>query len=250
LTRLASAEAASVADAATAASTQPGVLRRRIPSSGQEVPAVGMGTWQTFTGRDLDRPDQLEPLAEVLRIFHAAGGRVVDSSPMYGSAEDVAGLLSERLGINADLFMATKVWTSGKEAGVKQMEASLAKLRRKSIELMQVHNLVDWQQHLETLREWKQAGRIEYIGITHHAPGKFEEMENIIAKEKIDFVQLPYSVAMRSAELRLIPAAKENGVAILVMQPLRENPRSRGPRLGEGLRLELVRSVPEVGSRQ
>ena len=206
---------------ATPPTSRPGdaMLKRVIPSSGESIPVIGMGTWQTFNVRDMDRPEQLTPLEEVLRIFFDAGGRVIDSSPMYGSSEDVVGLLSERAKINGELFIATKVWTTGKDAGAKQMEASMAKLRRSKLELMQVHNLVDWQNQLATLRDWKQQGRFRYIGVTHFSPAKFDDLEQIIRRERIDFVQLPYSVAMRQAEPRLIPAAKDSGVAILVMRP-------------------------------
>lgn len=195
------------------------MLTRKVPSTGELIPAIGMGTWRTFMLRDMDDAEQLRPLEAVLKMFFDAGGRVVDTSPMYGSAEDVTGLLAEKLGINDELFIATKVWTNGVEAGVKQMEASLSKLRRKSIELMQVHNLVDWQNQLATLREWKARKRFKYIGVTHYAPGQFDEVEKIVRNEKIDFVQLPYAVSLRAAENRLIPAARDAGVAILVMQP-------------------------------
>jgi diketogulonate reductase-like aldo/keto reductase len=156
----------------------------------------------------------------VLRLFYDAGGRVIDSSPMYGSSEEVTGMLTEKLGLNRDLFFATKVWTTGKEPGIKQMEASLAKLRRQKLELMQVHNLVDWKEQLATLRDWKQEGRFKYIGVTHHSLGKFDDLEQIVRNEKIDFVQLPYSITVRGAESRLLPAAKDSGVAVLVMRPL------------------------------
>jgi diketogulonate reductase-like aldo/keto reductase len=203
--------------------TQPAgsaMLKRAIPSTGEMIPVIGMGTWQTFDVRDMSDAAKLAELETVLRVFFDAGGRVIDSSPMYGSSEEVTGVLTEKLGMNRDLFFATKVWTTGKEAGVKQMEASLAKLRRQKLELMQVHNLVDWKEQLATLRDWKQQGRFKYIGVTHYSPGKFDELEQIVRNEKIDFVQLPYSITVRGVEQRLLPAAKDSGVAVLVMRPL------------------------------
>jgi len=196
------------------------MLKRPIPSTGELIPCIGMGTWQTFDVRDPEDPARLAPLEEVLKLFFDAGGRVIDSSPMYGSSEDITGLLTEKLGMNRELFFATKVWTTGKDAGAKQMEASLAKLRRQKLELMQVHNLVDWKEQLATLRDWKQQGRFKYIGVTHYSPSKFGELEQIVRNEKIDFVQLPYSITVRTVEERLLPAAKDNGVAVLVMRPL------------------------------
>jgi diketogulonate reductase-like aldo/keto reductase len=203
--------------------TQPAasdMIKRAIPSTGETIPVIGMGTWQTFNVRDLDDPSKLAPLEEVLKLFYAAGGRVIDSSPMYGSAEEVTGLLTDKLGMNRDLFFATKVWTQGKDPGIKQMETSLARFRRQKLELMQVHNLVDWQTQLATLRDWKQQGRFKYIGVTHYSPSQFDTLEQIVKNEKIDFVQLPYSITVRAVEQRLLPAAKDNGVAVLVMRPL------------------------------
>ena len=195
------------------------MLTRTIPSSGEAVPAVGMGTWQTFDPPSMSA-EALAPLEEVLRIFRDAGGRLVDSSPMYGKSEDVTGLLSERIGANRELFIATKVWTSGERAGVRQMEESMRLLRRpQRLELMQVHNLVDWRTHLATLRRWKEAGRVRYIGVTHYQTHAFDELERIVRGERVDFVQLPYSIALRDAERRLLPAAADSGTAVLVNRP-------------------------------
>jgi len=183
---------------------------------------IGLGTWQTFDVGDA--AEERTPLTEVLRRFLAAGARVIDSSPMYGRAEQVTGDLLAGLGGDAagQPFLATKVWTSGKQAGIEQMERSLARLRRKRIDLMQVHNLLDWQTHLPVLREWKQAGRIRYLGVTHHAHGAFAELERVVRTESVDFVQLPYSMADRAAEARLLPAARDTGTAVLVMRPFEE----------------------------
>jgi diketogulonate reductase-like aldo/keto reductase len=199
------------------------MLTRKIPSTGESVPAVGLGTWQTFDPPSLDEPS-LRPLEQVLQTFFDLGGRVVDSSPMYGKAEQVTGDLSTRLKINERLFIATKVWTRGKEAGIKQMESSLQKLGRANgkLDLIQVHNLVDWQTHLATLRQWKEQGRVRYIGITTSVVSAFDQMARIMSSEPIDVVQLNYSLATRDAEQRLLPLAKDKGIAVLVNRPFEE----------------------------
>ena len=194
------------------------MLKRAIPSSGEEVPIIGMGTWQTFDPAVVDEAS-LAPLADVLRVFAGAGGTVVDASPMYGKSESVTGQLTERLKLNHRLFIATKVWTRGERAGVQQMERSLAELRRDRVELMQVHNLVDWRTHLATLRRWKDKGRVRYIGVTHYQVSAFGELEAIVRRERLDFVQLPYSAALRDAEARLLPTAADTGTAVLVNRP-------------------------------
>jgi diketogulonate reductase-like aldo/keto reductase len=193
------------------------MLMRKIPRTGEALPAVGMGTYDTF---DVGGAGQRAPLLEVMRLFHAAGGRVIDSSPMYGQAEETVGAVLAEVGKPAGMFLATKVWTDGKEAGALQMKASMRKMGSPDkIDLMQIHNLRDWKAHLATLREWKAAGRVRYIGITHYQLGAFGEMRSIIEKEGIDFVQLPYSLAVREAEKALLPAAEASKVAVLVMRP-------------------------------
>ena len=147
------------------------------------------------------------------------GGRVIDTSPMYGRAEDVIGDLTATLGIRDKPFLATKVWTRGQENGIRSMERSMVRLRTKQIDLMQVHNLVDVQTHLATLREWKEQGRIRYIGITHYESGAFGEVEKIMRSEKLDFVQINYSIMEREAEERVLPLAQERGIAVLVNRP-------------------------------
>src|SRR5688500_1275806 len=194
------------------------MLKRPIPSTGEEVPIIGMGTWQTFDPAVVDEAS-IAPLADVLRVFAGAGGRVVDASPMYGKSESVTGRLTERLKLNDRLFIATKVWTRGGRAGVQQMERSLAELRRERVELMQVHNLVGWRTHLTTLRRWKDEGRVRYIGVTHYQVSAFGELEAIVRRERLDFVQLPYSAALRDAEARLLPTAADTGTAVLVNRP-------------------------------
>lgn len=193
------------------------LIRRPIPSTGELVPAVGLGSWQTFD------TDDLAPITPVLARFLALGGRVIDSSPMYGQSEAAIGKMLAALR-KADPrtpapFLATKVWTRGKRDGIAQMKRSLARLGTPKLDLMQIHNLVDWKTHLATLRDWKAAGTIRYLGITHYAQSELATMQKIIETERLDFVQLPYSLAERAAEQRLLPAAAAAGVAVLVMEP-------------------------------
>ncbi len=191
--------------------------RRAIPSSGEQLGIIGCGTWQTFDVGNAE--EDRKRLAEVLRILFDAGGAVVDSSPMYGRSEAVTGDLLTQLGMHDRAFVATKVWTRGAAEGVRQMEESMRLLQHKRIELMQIHNLVDWRTHLKTLRAWKQEGRIKYLGITHYTESAFGELESIMRAEKLDFVQLNYSLDDRAAEARLLPLAAERGIAVLVNQP-------------------------------
>jgi diketogulonate reductase-like aldo/keto reductase len=193
------------------------LIHRAIPESGEEIPVIGMGTWQTFMVED--REEVLAPLREVMRSFYELGGRVLDSSPMYDPAEQVAGDLAAELGLVDDLWVATKVWTEGREEGIAQMEQSMAELRRPNIELMQVHNLVDVGVHLETLQEWKEAGRFRYIGITNTSAQRYPAVEALLDDERIDFVQTNYSLAERQSAERILPAARERGVAVMVARP-------------------------------
>ena len=193
---------------------------RPIPRTGEILPVVGLGTWQTFdVGASAE---ERAPLAEVMRLFLQGGGRVVDSSPMYGRAESVAGDIVAAAGQLPRPFLATKVWTTGKSQGEAQMRESMRRLRTDRIDLMQVHNLLDWETHLPVLRAWKEQGRIRYLGITHYSPSSFPLLEKLMATEKVDFVQLPYSISSREAEKRLLPAAADAGVAVLVMRPFEE----------------------------
>ncbi|MFP2906189.1 aldo/keto reductase [Pyxidicoccus sp. 3LFB2] len=193
------------------------MLTRPIPSTGEALPVIGLGTWQTF---DVGAAaSERAPLAEVLRRFLASGARLIDSSPMYGRAELVTGDVLDSIGELKTPFLASKVWTTGKSEGLTQLRDSVQKMGRGRMDLMQVHNLVDWRTHLPVLREWKAAGRIRYVGVTHYSRGAFDDLERAIREEKLDFVQLPYSLAQRDAEARLLPAAAEHGVAVLVMQP-------------------------------
>jgi diketogulonate reductase-like aldo/keto reductase len=196
------------------------ILTRPIPSSGEAIPAVGLGTWRTF---DVGAGGGARaPLKDVLRRFVELGGRVIDSSPMYGAAESVAGDLAAELQVADRLFWATKVWTSGREAGIRQMEQSLERLRVRRLDLMQIHNLLDWRTHLRTLREWKQAGRVRYIGVTHYTAGAYDELERVLRAEALDFVQVNYSLGERDADRRILPLARDRGMAVLVNRPFSE----------------------------
>jgi diketogulonate reductase-like aldo/keto reductase len=192
------------------------LLSRPIPSTGEKLPALGLGTWQTFDVSG-GRVAEVQP---VLDRFLELGGRVIDSSPMYGNAEAAVGaMLRARSDPSARPFLATKVWTSGKQDGIAQMRRSAERFGVKQIDLMQVHNLQDWKTHLPVMREWKQAGTFRYIGVTHYQHSAFDELERIIRREKIDTVQLPCSAADREAEKRLLPAARDAGVAVLILSP-------------------------------
>jgi aryl-alcohol dehydrogenase-like predicted oxidoreductase len=195
----------------------PRMHTRTIPSSGIDVPVIGLGTWRGFdVGADADARARL---TDVLRALFDAGGRVIDSSPMYGTSEEVAGDLLATLQAHDRAFVATKVWTEGRQAGISQMEASMRKLRDTRIELMQIHNLVDWRTHLPTLRAWKKEGRIAHLGITHYRDDAHEALEAVIRAEAVDAVQLNYSIDNRAAEQRLLPLAADRGVAVLVNLP-------------------------------
>jgi aryl-alcohol dehydrogenase-like predicted oxidoreductase len=193
------------------------MLTRPIPSSGTPLPVVGVGTWRGFdVGADASARAQR---ADVLRALFDAGGRVIDSSPMYGSSEEVAGALLTQLQAHDRAFVATKVWTEGREAGIAQMTESMRKLQHPRIELMQVHNLVDWRTHLDTLRAWKREGRIGHLGITHYRDDAHAQLEAVIRAETLDSVQLNYSIDNRASEARLLPLAADRGVAVLVNLP-------------------------------
>lgn len=193
---------------------------RAIPSSGQVLPVIGLGTWQTF---DVGASAAARaPLAEVLRLFSAAGGQVIDSSPMYGAAEAVVGALVAEAGLHERLFLATKVWTSGRAAGIAQMEHSLARLRAQQIGLMQVHNLLDVEAHASTLAEWKRAGRVRHVGITHWSAPAYGEVERQLKARAWDTLQINYSLAEPDSAERLLPLAQDRGIAVIVNRPFAE----------------------------
>lgn len=196
---------------------QGSILKRVIPSSGEKLPVVGVGTWQTF---DIaGETEERNALKEVMSILLQKGGSVVDSSPMYGKSEQVVGDLSTELKINDKLFVATKVWTTGRDNGIRQMNESLRLLRRDKIELMQIHNLTDWETHLKTIRNWKEQGKFKYIGLTHYTDSAHDRLVSILGREKVDFIQINYNLLERNAEKKLLPYAQDNGVAVIINQP-------------------------------
>ena len=193
------------------------IRTRKIPKGGARLPVIGLGTWQTFDiGGD---PDARAQRQDVLRLLFEGGGSVIDSSPMYGRSEAVVGDLLTAMGDRDRAFLATKVWTWGEDKGIRQMKASLENFRTPRIELMQIHNLVDWQVHLRTLRQWKEAGTFRHIGITHYTDSGLDELIEVMRAEDVDFVQMAYSIGARAAEDKLLPCAAERGVAVLVNRP-------------------------------
>jgi diketogulonate reductase-like aldo/keto reductase len=193
------------------------LLTRPIPSSGETVPVIGLGTWQVFDVGSA--ATERQALEEVMSRFVALGGRVVDSSPMYGRAEQVVGDIAAKLNLHSSLFLATKVWTTGKDEGIASMERSLARMKSQKLDLIQVHNLVDVRTQLATLRQWKERGRIRYLGITHYTESAYPEVAKVLRSEKVDFLQINYSLAERGAEKELLPLAQDRGVAVLANRP-------------------------------
>ena len=190
------------------------VIKRTIPASGEEISLMGMGTYSTFSH---DTP--MEQLGEVMQAFFDHGGQMIDSSPMYGPAEGIVGDLLKTTQNTAGYFAATKVWTDGREAGIRQMNESMRLMGVETMDLMQIHNLRDWKIHLETLKEWKQQGRIRYLGITT-SHGRFHgELEAIMKTEPLDFVQLTYSIGNRVTDARLLPLALDMGIATIINRP-------------------------------
>ena len=192
-------------------------ILRKIPKSGELLPVIGLGTYDAF---DIgNNPTDRDPAKEVLKRFVELGGTIVDSSPMYGRAETVVGDLSAELSVNGKLWIATKVWTSGRESGIAQMHDSFRKLRREKIELMQVHNLQDAKTHLATLRDWKKSGKIKYLGVTHYHAGAYGALEQAIKSGDMDFMQLNYSIVERDAEQRMLKLAADVGTAVIANRP-------------------------------
>ena len=193
------------------------MLTRPIPSTGEPLPVIGCGTYPAF---DVGVGTAgYRRLPDVLNTLFAAGGSVIDTSPMYGRAEDVTGKLLEDSGSQKRAFIATKVWTRGRTAGIAQMERSLALLKTKRLDLMQVHNLVDWGTHLDTLAGWKKDGRVRYVGVTHYTSSAFDDLADVMERAPIDFVQLNYSLDDLEAAERLFPIAEARGIAVLVNRP-------------------------------
>jgi diketogulonate reductase-like aldo/keto reductase len=190
---------------------------RKIPVSNEELPVIGVGTWQTFDVGST--PGEREPLEQVLKLLFEKGGSVIDSSPMYGRSEQVVGEILQKSELHKHPFLATKVWTNGKEEGIRQMNRSFELMKTEKMDLMQIHNLVDWKTHLATLRKWKEEGKVRYLGITHYHEGAFDQVEKVMKSEQLDFVQINYSLRSRSAENRILPLAAEKGIAVLINQP-------------------------------
>ncbi|MFY1663795.1 aldo/keto reductase [Pseudomonas sp. Pseu.R1] len=226
LTLAAGVSAALAFDSAAAASNEPStsspsggrtMLTRDIPSSGEALPMIGVGTYRNFDvgpGRE-----EYQSLPQVLDALFRAGGTVIDSSPMYGRAEQTTGELLSIHRPRSPAFLATKVWTRGAKEGIAQMEASFRLLQTDRIDLMQIHNLLDWKAHLPTLRQWKEQGRIRYIGITHYTSSAYDEVEAVLKAEKLDFLQINYALDDRAVEARLLPLCRERGVAVICNRP-------------------------------
>jgi len=212
---LAASLGAGLQGAATAATGK--MHQRKIPSSGEALPVVGCGTWVGF-GHAPGTPEYARLPAVVEALFDA-GGSVLDSSPMYGLAEKTTGEILAKSSRRSQAFLATKVWTTGREAGIRQMQESMKLLGTQKLDLMQVHNLVDWQIQLQTLKEWKSQGRVRYVGITHYTPSAFREVEAVMRREPLDFLQINYAFDDQGAAERLLPLAADKGIAVLVNQP-------------------------------
>ena len=193
------------------------MLKRPIPSSGEEIPVIGLGTSRVFDIQPTG--SELNIRKEILDIFYKNGGRLIDTSPMYGMSEEIIGISAEEYIQKNRFFLATKVWTEGKENGLRQIEESFKKMKANKISLIQVHNLLDWKTQIKTLRSLKDEGRIDYIGITHYKSNAFNEMIKIMKAEEIDFAQFNYSLGEREAEQRILPFCKENGIATLINRP-------------------------------
>lgn len=221
LLRLGAALSLSAALPALPARAQPQPTRqmntRPIPSTQEALPVIGCGTWIGFDVAASSA--EYQRLPGVLDALFAAGGKLLDSSPMYGRSEAVTGDLLAASNRHAQAFLATKVWTSGRDAGIAQMEQSFQRLRTRRMDLMQVHNLVDWRTHLQTLRGWKDEGRVRYIGITHYTASAHAEVEAVLRAEKLDFLQINYSLDAPEAAQRLLPLAAQRGVAVIVNMP-------------------------------
>jgi len=196
-------------------------IKQRIPSSGEKLPVIGMGSSGTFdVGSD---PATRAELTGVIKTLFGYGGKVIDTSPMYGRAEEVIGDLLKVTGLRKDAFIATKVWTDGREAGIEQMKRSMALLGTDVIDLMQIHNLRDWKTHLPVLREWKSRGIFRYIGITTSDGRLNDEFARIMRSETLDFAQFTYNIADREPEKDLLPIASDRGIAVLINRPFRRN---------------------------
>lgn len=233
--------AAASAAAAPSASAQNAASRKTIPSTGETLPAIGMGTWLTFdVGADRRLRAQR---TEVLETFFRLGGAVVDSSPMYGSSQSVVGAALERIGKPQAIFSADKVWVNGGENGPPQIAQTHTRWGVDKLDLLQVHNLVSWRAHLETLFAMKAEGRLRYVGVTSYAGLRYDDIERIMESHPLDFIQITYNLADREAEQRLLPLAQEKGVAVIANRPFRE-----GGLINAVMRHPLPDMAAEIGA--
>ena len=223
------------------------MVTRRIPRTEETVPVIGMGSSNTFdVGGDAA---EREPLREVLRLFTQAGGAVIDTSPMYGRSEEVLGDLFAELKMRPKIWLATKVWTQGRVAGAEQIADSMRKLRTERLELLQIHNLLDWREHVPTLRGMKDDGKLRFTGITHYRADAHADVERVLRAERFDWVQINYSLAEREAERSLFPYCQEQGIAVLANRPFADgglfdrSPRQEPAALGRGDRLCVLGAV-------
>jgi diketogulonate reductase-like aldo/keto reductase len=199
---------------------QAGLITRPIPSSGERLPVVGLGTWITFNvGDDTELRNEC---AAVMSAFFAAGGRLIDSSPMYGSSQSVIGYGLDKLGRPPAVFSADKVWISSGSRGKDQIEESRHQWGVRRFDLLQVHNLLAWEEHLPALLAMKAEGRLRYVGITTSEGRRHDEIETIMASHPIDFVQITYNIRDRQVERRILPLAQDRGIAVIVNRPFRE----------------------------
>jgi diketogulonate reductase-like aldo/keto reductase len=214
---LAAATAAALAPSGITAAEARKMTTRKVPSSGEAIPVIGMGSSDTFDVGD--DPTSREGLRGVLQSLVEGGGRVIDTSPMYGRAETVLGDLIDELSLGPKLWFATKVWTRGRDAGARQIDESFARLRTKKLDLLQIHNLLDWREHVPTLRALQAAGRVRYSGLTHYRADAHADLERVLGEQKFDWLQVNYSLAEREAEDRLLPFCRDRGVAVMVNRP-------------------------------
>lgn len=220
--------------AAPAPTTEGGLITRPVPSSGEQLPVIGMGTSRTFdTEND---PQSLAQLTEVMKLFFEAQGSVIDSSPMYGKAESRVGDVLRTMTPRPPVFAATKVWTTGKEEGIAQMQKSAQRMAVDTFDLIAVHNLQDWRTHLETLKAWKSEGKVRYIGITTSHGRSHDEFLAVMRSEPIDFVQFSYNIEDRAAEQEILPTAQDRGIATMINRPYQKGSlfaKTRGKALPE-----------------
>lgn len=201
----------------TSITTTSDLIMKAIPSSGEQIPVIGMGTSRTFDMKG--NAESLAQLGEVMRAFTDGGGTVIDSSPMYGRAEERVGDVLRAMSPRPKVFAATKVWTRGQSKGIKQMQESEERMGTKPFDLIAVHNLKDWKTHLATLAQWKEEGRVRYIGITTSHGRSHDDFEELMATQTLDFVQFSYNIEDRAAEERLLPLAADRGIATMINRP-------------------------------